>query len=99
MHKYDAQKAPMHKTTLEHQPKVQPSILKKYTEAIQLRQSTRFNLGHRFPTYAQEYASVAIVLGESMTMDMIISRRTKIYAIATVSVPDTMYFHQAMKMN
>ena len=34
-----------------------------------------------------------------MVMNMIVSRRTKIYAKSEVSDPDTMYFYQEMKAN
>ena len=62
-----------------------------------MRQRTRYNMGQIFPTYAQEYAEVTNVPGYIMAINMIISRITKIYFKASVSDPDSIYFHQSMK--
>ena len=62
-----------------------------------MSQITRYNMGKIFPTHAQEYADVTNVTGYIMSMNMIISRRTKIYFKASLSDPDTIYFHHSMK--
>ena len=72
-------------------------LLTILTIYIRVFQCTRSNLGQRFPTYAQEYASFTIAPGEIIAMNMRIYRRTKIYAKAKVSDPDTMQFNQEMK--
>ena len=87
----------MHKPVLEQQLEVHTSVPNKHTEDSHMIQRTRYNMGQIFPTYAQEYAEVTNVPGYIMSMNMIISRRTKIYVNAEVSDPDAMYFHQAMK--
>ena len=89
----------MHQPAPDKQPEVQPSVYEKHTEVSQSRQSTRFHLGKRFPTYTQEYASVTTIPGEIMAMNTRIYIRTKIYAKASVSDPDTIYFYQATKKN
>ena len=96
---YYTQKDTIQKHTPDQQPSVQLSVPDKHTEARQLSQRIRSNLGQRSKTYAQEYVLVATITGEIMAINTRIHQSIRIYVKAEVSYPDTIYFHREGKEN